>query len=144
MVDVKSINQSGDHEVTKVELFEFIRKKYFNQGKSIRQIAKEQHVHRWQIRRAIENAVPPARKAVCRKGTVLTLFVKQTIDRWLQEDLQAPRKQRHTAQRIYQGLKIVLMVSALHICQFKNDKCARLTPQTKLSIFGRTRICAIQ
>ncbi len=91
--------------MTKVELFEFIRKEYFNQHKSIRQIAKEQHIHRRQVRRAIENAVPPARKLACRKGTVLTLLVKQTIDRWLQEDLQAPRKQRHTAQRIYRRLK---------------------------------------
>ncbi len=106
MVDAKtSINQSGESEVTKVELFEFIRKEYFNQRKSIRQIAKEQRVHRRQVRRAIENAVPPTRKTACRKGTVLTLFVKQTIDRWLQADLQAPRKQRHTAQRIYQRLK---------------------------------------
>ena len=85
--------------MTKVELFEFIRKEYFNQHKSIRQIAREQHVHRRQVRRAIENAVPPPRKMACRKGTVSTLFVKQTIDRWLQQDLQAPRKQRHTAQR---------------------------------------------
>ena len=45
--------------MTKVELFEFIRKEYFNQHKSIRQIAKEQHIHRRQVRRAIENAVPP-------------------------------------------------------------------------------------
>jgi transposase len=90
--------------VTKVELFEHIRKDYFAHQKSIRRIAKDRQVHRRVVRQAIENAVPPPRLAVNRQGGVLTLPVKALIDQWLQADLQAPRKQRHTGQRIYQRL----------------------------------------
>src|ERR1700730_13363032 len=87
-----------------MELFEQIRKDYFVHQKSIRQIAKDRQVHRRVVRQAIENALPPSRLIVNRQGSVLTLPVKAVIGQWLQEDRQAPRKQRHTGQRIYQRL----------------------------------------
>lgn len=87
-----------------MELFEQIRKDYFVHQKSIRQIAKDRQVHRRVVRQAIENALPPSRLIVNRQGSVLTLPVKAVIGEWLQEDRQAPRKQRHTGQRIYQRL----------------------------------------
>ena len=63
--------------MNKVELFECIRKDYFNHRKSIRSIAKERHVHRRLVRQAIENATPPPRKPVGRQCTVLTVFIKR-------------------------------------------------------------------
>lgn len=87
-----------------MELFEFIRKEHFNQGKSVRQIAREQRVHRRMVRQAILNAKPPKRKATHRSCSVLTDAIKSVIDKWITDDLKAPRKQRHTGQRVYDRL----------------------------------------
>lgn len=90
--------------MTKVELFEAIRKDYFHQQKSIRQLAKAYGIHRRMVRQAIANALPPERKSVGRTCCVLLPVLKGIIDQWLTEDLKAPRKQRHTGQRIYERL----------------------------------------
>jgi transposase len=87
-----------------VELFEFIRKEHFNQGKSIRRIAREQKVHRRTVRQAILSTIVPKRKVSQRSCPVLSDRFKIIIDQWLMEDLKAPRKQRHTGQRIYSRL----------------------------------------
>lgn len=88
----------------KVELFENIRKDYFGHKKSIRGIARSYGIHRRQVRQAIVSAIPPVRKVSKRSGGVLTALIKQTIDKWLEEDLSAPRKQRHTGKRVYERL----------------------------------------
>jgi transposase len=88
----------------KVELFENIRKDYFVHKKSIREIARCHGIHRRQVRQAISSAIPPFRKASVRSGTVLTPLFKQKINEWLEEDLSAPRKQRHTGRRVYERL----------------------------------------
>lgn len=87
-----------------MELFEIIRKEYFQNKKSIRQIAKIHGVHRRQVRQAVANAVPPTRKKCGRNCSVLTDQVKQIIKQWVEEDLQAPRKQHHTGKRVYDRL----------------------------------------
>jgi len=50
--------------VTKVELFEIIRKEHFQHQKSIRQIARAQRVHRRLVRQALlsGNAHPSSNK----------------------------------------------------------------------------------
>lgn len=90
--------------MTKVELFEHIRKEHFVNGKSIRQIAKELRVHRRMVRQAISSPIPPERKSVMRSTTVMTESVKYLIDEWLLADLYAPLKQRHTSRRIFTRL----------------------------------------
>jgi len=90
--------------VTKVELFEDIRKRHFVQEQSIRGIAQELHVHRRMVRQALESAVPPVRKQPRREPLMLTRPFRQLIDQWLITDRQAPRKQRHTARRIFKRL----------------------------------------
>ena len=87
-----------------MELFEIIRKEYFQDKKSIRQIARNYVIHRRQVRQAISNAIPPARKKCGRRCSVLTDSVKSIINQWLEEDLKAPRKQKHTGKRIYDRL----------------------------------------
>ena len=91
--------------MTKVELFEAIRKGHYVEGESIRGIAREQHVHRRTVRQALENAIPPPRKPIIREPTVLTKSMRLVVDKWLIGDRDAPRKQRHTAKRIFKRLR---------------------------------------
>jgi len=51
------------------------------------------------VRQAVASALPPARKTPVRVFRRLEEH-KPVIDGWLKEDLDAPRKQRHTAQRV--------------------------------------------
>ena len=90
--------------MTKVELFEIIRKEHFTQGKGIRRIARERSIHRRLVRQAIENAVPPMRAVVTRKCLVLTPLIKNIIDQLVLEDQKSPRKQRHTSKRVFERL----------------------------------------
>jgi transposase len=83
-----------------VELFETIRREYeFGVG-TIQGVARKFGVHRRLVREAVASAVPVPRKAVQRARPVLTPLVP-FIDEILLADKQAPRKQRHTAHRIY-------------------------------------------
>jgi transposase len=91
--------------MTKVELFEVIRRDKFLHEKSIREIAREQGVHRRMVRQALDNAVPRVRKPEERVPTVLTTEMRGQVDRWLRADHDAPKKQRHTARRIFQRLR---------------------------------------
>jgi transposase len=91
--------------MTKMELFENIRRDFSIHGKSRRQIARERNVHRRTVRQALASPIPPARKAHAREPKVLTNFMRKTVDLWLDQDKNAPRKQRHTAKRIFQRLK---------------------------------------
>ena len=88
-------------ELKKVELYEAIRRDHFRLKKGIRQIARERHIHRREVRRAISNAIPPPRKPMERSPPVLTLALRQVVDGILEADRKAPRKQRHTARRIF-------------------------------------------
>jgi transposase len=92
-------------EVTKVELFEVIRKEHIIEGESIRGIARRRRIHRRMVRQAIKNAIPPKPKPIVREPKVLTRALRAIVDRWLTEDRKAPRKQRHTAKRIYDRLR---------------------------------------
>src|SRR5579863_4770163 len=88
----------------KVELFEEIRREYeFGIG-TVRGVARKLGVHRRQVRQALADAQPPARKQPERCRPVLAGLMP-FIEAILTSDRQAPRKQRHTAHRIWQRIR---------------------------------------
>jgi len=89
----------------KVELFEKIRREYENGVGTILGVARKLGVHRRTVREAIESAIPPKRKTVAREATRMVREVVLFIHGVLEQDLQAPRKQRHTAQRMFERLR---------------------------------------
>jgi transposase len=88
----------------KVELFDLIRRAFELEGKSVRAIAKQFSIHRRTVRQALQDAIPPERKRPRRPRPKLEP-VRAFIDQLLEADRQAPRKQRHTAHRIYLRLQ---------------------------------------
>ena len=92
-----------EKELSKVELFERIRHDHREVGLSIRTLARRHEVHRRTVRQALASARPPARRVSPRPAPALGPW-KATIDDWLTADLAAPRKQRHTARRVWQRL----------------------------------------
>ena len=70
---------------------------------SIRELAARHGVHRRTVRQALASAEPPPRKVPVRTAPVLDP-VKPLIDAMLRQDLDAPRKQRHTALRVRERL----------------------------------------
>jgi transposase len=87
-----------------VEVFEQIRRDRRREELSIRELAERHGVHRRTVRQALDAAVPPPRKTYpARPRPAIDPFAA-VIDRWLLGDQDAPRKQRHTARRVWQRL----------------------------------------
>lgn len=84
---------------SRVELFEAIRRDARREELSIRGLAERYGVHRRTVRQALAGAEPPPRKVPARAAPRLDP-VKGLIDGMLREDLDAPKKQRHTARRV--------------------------------------------
>jgi transposase len=87
-----------------VELFEQIRRDRDRDGLSIRALAARHGVHRRAVRQALDSAVPPAKRSPESRPAPKLGEYRELIDEWLIADQLAPRKQRHTAKRIWRRL----------------------------------------
>ena len=88
--------------MSKVELYERIRKEH-DAGVSIRELSRRHRVHRRDVRAAIADPQPAARKVAVRERPALGPH-EEVVRQWLRDDRSAPRKQRHTARRVWQRL----------------------------------------
>lgn len=89
---------------SRVELFEQIRRDKDGEDLSERVLAARYRVGRGTVRQALESAVPPPRKRPQGRPAPKLGEYRELIDGWLTADLLAPRKQRHTARRIWRRL----------------------------------------
>ena len=90
-----------------MELFEQIRREYEHGVGTIKGVARKLGVHRRLVRDALANAMPRERQTPVRERPrldPLTAF----IDAILAVDQTAPRKQRHTARRIFNRIRAEL------------------------------------
>jgi len=83
-----------------VDLFEEMRREYEFGVASISGVARKFGVHRRMVREAIERSIPMRLPAKERPRPTIAP-VATFIDEILEADRQAPRKQRHTAHRIW-------------------------------------------
>jgi len=86
-----------------VEQFESIRRDSRVEGLSVRALAGRHGVHRRTVRAALGDATPPVRKVAVRVRPVLGVH-EDLVRGWLVADKDEPRKQRHTARRVWERL----------------------------------------
>ena len=86
-----------------MDQYELIRTAHRVYEKSIRQIRRDTGHHRKTIRKALSGEEPKYRRKKRVKCTVMD-SVAGVVKQWLREDRSRPKKQRHTARRIYRRL----------------------------------------
>lgn len=107
-----------------MEQFEAIRRDHAREELSIRELAKRHGVHRRAVRQALESAIPPPKRAPESRPAPKLGPYRAIIDGWLVADRDAPRKQRHTARRIWQRLVAEhgAEVSERQVCRYVHAK----------------------
>lgn len=90
---------------SRVELFEQIRRDHDREGCSVHRLAHRYGVHRRAVRQALASPRPPARKRPQGRPAPKLGAYRTLIDSWLEADRTAPRKQRHTARRVWERLR---------------------------------------
>ena len=89
----------------KVELYARARRACMVEGMSTREASRVFGLHRDTVRKMLEYSVPPGyRRQSPPRRPKLEPFTG-VIDRILEDDLGRPRKQRHTAKRIFDRLR---------------------------------------
>ena len=89
----------------KVELYARVRRACMVEQMSTREAARVYGLHRDTVRKMLKHSVPPGyrRKRPPRRSKLDPY--RRVIDRILDEDSSLPKKQRHTAKRIYDRLR---------------------------------------
>jgi transposase len=88
----------------KVDQYSFIRTAHRVYGKKIKQLERETGHSKNTIRKALRGEYSGYKARVQQPYPVLGPYLK-IIDQWLEDDKQHPKKQRHTAVRVYHRLK---------------------------------------
>ena len=86
-----------------MDQYELVRTAQRVYGKSIREIRRDTGHHRKTIRKALCGEEPKYRRKKRVKCAVMDA-VAGVVKQWLREDRSRPKKQRHTAHRIYRRL----------------------------------------
>lgn len=111
-----------------MEQFEQIRRDRDREGVSIRGLAARYGVHRRTVKQALLSPLPPVKGApVSRPAPKLGAY-REVIDGWLLADQSAPRKQRHTAKRIWHAssMSSELMSRSPRFSNARPSRCHRL------------------
>jgi transposase len=87
-----------------VDQYEYIRIAYRVYGKTIRKIAKETGHSRNTVKKVLNNEQIEYTARQNQAYPSIGLYLP-TIDKWLKDDKDQPKKQRHTGTRIYNRLK---------------------------------------
>ena len=87
-----------------MELYEQIRREYEHGAGTIRAVARKLGMHRREVRKALASAMPAERRIPERERPKLAEAIP-FIDAILESDRKAPRKQRHTAHRMWTRLR---------------------------------------
>lgn len=90
--------------MSKVELFEDIRRARRDEGISIRDASKRFRVHRRDVRRAVNGQEPVPRAVASSRPAPVSGPWREWMRQVLIDDQDAPRKQRHSAKRIGERL----------------------------------------
>lgn len=88
-----------------VYTLEAVRKACLRDGKSQRAVARELGIARNTVGKLLKETAPRAYQLRKAKNKPVTGTYLGVIEAWLQADEASPRKQRHTAQRIYARLR---------------------------------------
>lgn len=83
---------------------EYIRKLYYVKGWSIRKIHRNLGYARQTIRKVIANSQQPKYEMKKPRSSPIMDPYREVILKWLEDDRNAPKKQRHTSRRIYHRL----------------------------------------
>lgn len=88
-----------------MDTYRRVRQAYYRDGKSIREISRLFDLHRQTVRKMLEYSVPPGyRRQSPPQRPKLAPYVG-IIDQILGSDQTIPKKQRHTAKRIFERLR---------------------------------------
>jgi hypothetical protein len=95
----------AEEEMITVETREQLRRAYFHEHKTMREIARELQCSRTSVQKAIQSAEPAVYTLrVPRPAPVLGPY-KLVIEQFLAENERMPRKQRDTGQKIFELLQ---------------------------------------
>ena len=90
--------------MSKVELYESIRLARRDEGLSVRKLAVRFRVHRREVRLAVNGDAPLPRAVPTGRPRPVSGPWREWMRKVLIDDVDAPRKQRHTAKRIWERL----------------------------------------
>ena len=88
-----------------MELYARVRRACMVEGMSTREAARVFGVHRDTVRKMLEYSVPPGYRRQSPPRRPKLDPYRGVIDRILEDDRSLPKKQRHTAKRIYERLR---------------------------------------
>ena len=88
-----------------MELWAEIRRRILIERVSRRQVLRETGMHWKTLKKTLKHAAPPGYRQGCVRSKPRTGPYVERIRQIIKEDQALPKKQRHTAKRIYERLK---------------------------------------